>query len=85
MVKLDASLTRDVDRSPVKRRIVQAVSSLCQDVGVELIAEGVESEEERQALGFLGCRYQQGCAYGRPSRSFGWAPGDGARPGESGA
>ena len=83
VVKLDASLTHDVDKSPVKRKIVQAVRSLCQDMGVELIAEGVETEEERQTLGFLGCRYHQGFAYARPSRGFARSPADALEPGDA--
>ncbi len=89
VVKLDASLTHDIDKSPIRRKIVQAVRSLCVEMGVELVAEGVETEEERQTLGFLGCRYQQGFLYARPGRGFarptaaglgGALPGVGAGP-----
>ena len=76
VVKLDAFLTRDIDKIRVKRKIVEAIALLCRDMGVELVAEGVETEEERQTLGFLGCRYQQGFAYARPTRSFVRAPAD---------
>jgi EAL domain-containing protein (putative c-di-GMP-specific phosphodiesterase class I) len=68
VVKLDASLIHDIDKSPVKRKIVQAMAALCHDMNVEMVAEGVETEEERQTAGFLGCRYHQGFAYGRPER-----------------
>lgn len=59
-VKLDASLVCGIDRNPIKRRVVQAIMSLCREMSVELLAEGVETEEERKTLGFLGCHYHQG-------------------------
>jgi EAL domain-containing protein (putative c-di-GMP-specific phosphodiesterase class I) len=70
VVKLDASLIHGIDKSPVKRKIVQAMAALCRDMSVEMIAEGVETEEERQTAGFLGCQYHQGFAYARPERRF---------------
>jgi EAL domain-containing protein (putative c-di-GMP-specific phosphodiesterase class I) len=39
-------------------------------MSVEMIAEGIETEEERRTVGFLGCQYQQGFAYARPERRF---------------
>jgi EAL domain-containing protein (putative c-di-GMP-specific phosphodiesterase class I) len=74
VVKLDMSLTRNIDKVRVNRQIVQAMSLLCRDMGIELIAEGVETEEERQTLGFLGCQHQQGFAYARPHRGFARPP-----------
>jgi EAL domain-containing protein (putative c-di-GMP-specific phosphodiesterase class I)/CheY-like chemotaxis protein len=65
-VKLDASLVRDIDRNSIKRKIVQAMTSLCREMSVEILAEGVETEDERQTLGFLGCHQHQGSAYACP-------------------
>jgi EAL domain-containing protein (putative c-di-GMP-specific phosphodiesterase class I) len=70
VVKLDACLIRDIHKSDTKRRIVQAMVLLCRDMAIELVAEGVETDEERRTLGFLGCRLQQGFIYARPERRF---------------
>jgi len=73
VVKIDASLVRGIDHRVLQRRIVQSVVTLCRDSDIELIGEGVETEDERQALGFLGCMYHQGFAYARPARGWGHA------------
>ena len=49
LVKLDMSLVRDIDRDPVKYRLVQGIMELCPDVGIIVVGEGVETPEERDA------------------------------------
>ncbi len=73
IVKLDISLVRDIDKSPLKRRIVHTLATLCRDSGAEMVGEGVETDEERCTLGFHGCYLQQGFAYAPPHRGFAWA------------
>ena len=75
VVKLDICLVREIDKDPVKQKIVEAMAIVCRDMGVEIVAEGVETEEERQTLGRLGCHLHQGFAYGVPRRGFGRGPG----------
>jgi EAL domain-containing protein (putative c-di-GMP-specific phosphodiesterase class I) len=70
VVKLDVSLVRDIDQDAVKRKIVQSMATLCAGMRVELVAEGVETEQERQTLGFLGCYHHQGFLYAPPQRGF---------------
>lgn len=70
VVKLDMSLVRGIDQSPIKCRIVQTIAALCADSGVDLIGEGVETNEERWALGLHGCQLHQGYAYASPQRGF---------------
>jgi EAL domain-containing protein (putative c-di-GMP-specific phosphodiesterase class I) len=70
VVKLDMALVRGVDGDPVRYSVVRAMASLCQEIGVEVVAEGVETEAERRTLGEIGCEYQQGFAYARPQREF---------------
>ncbi len=77
VVKLDMSLVRDVDREPTKQRLVRSMTSLCRDMGLLLVAEGVETAGERDVLVELGCDLMQGYLFARPSReraSIRWQP-----------
>lgn len=58
-VKLDRSLTIQVD-SPDGRGIVSAIMGFAQHRGLRIVAAGVETESQAEALKELGCRYQQG-------------------------
>ena len=66
-IKLDMSLTRQLDDSPVARALAGALVSFAADVGVDVIAEGVERVEQVALLGQLGIRYAQGHLFGRPA------------------
>lgn len=65
-VKLDMSLVRGVDRSPVARHIVRSTLRLCRELRCHVIAEGVETTAEREALLSMGCDLLQGYLFGRP-------------------
>jgi EAL domain-containing protein (putative c-di-GMP-specific phosphodiesterase class I) len=69
-VKLDISLVREVHDNRTKQKIVRAMVSLCHDMGKEIIAEGVETREEYDALVELGCDFLQGYFFGRPGKTF---------------
>jgi EAL domain-containing protein (putative c-di-GMP-specific phosphodiesterase class I) len=66
LVKVDISLVRGVDSSHTKRRLIGSISELCRDLGILVVAEGVETEAERQVLVELGCDLLQGFLLGRP-------------------
>ena len=68
VVKIDMSLTRDVDREPTKRRIVQAMIRACSELNIAIITEGIETTEERDALFEDGCDLFQGYLFARPGR-----------------
>lgn len=70
MVKLDMALVRDLDKDPVKRRLASLVIQLCRDLGIEVVGEGIETRQERDALLELGCDLLQGYLFGRPSPPF---------------
>ncbi len=57
----------DLDRSPTKRIIVEALIKLGQQTGIDIVAEGIETEREFATLKELGCGYGQGYLFGRPS------------------
>ncbi len=65
-VKLDMALIRGIDTSPPRRMIVAANARLCEEMGITVIAEGVESEQELQVLKDIGIRYIQGHLLARP-------------------
>lgn len=89
LVKLDMSLVRDVDQRPVKQRTVLSLVQLAHSLGMEVVAEGVETPGECEVLCSLGCDYLQGFLFARPEPPFpglAWRPGvaaaeDGATPG----
>jgi len=68
IVKLDMTLIRDVDQSYVKRRLVRSVCEAARDLGIRVVAEGVERIEELDTTFDAGCDYFQGYLLGRPCR-----------------
>jgi EAL domain-containing protein (putative c-di-GMP-specific phosphodiesterase class I) len=69
--KLDMSLVRDVDTSAKKQSVIRAMTKLCtQDLGIQVVSEGVESAQEQDALATVGCDLMQGYLFARPGRGF---------------
>lgn len=64
-IKLDASFVRALDR-PRGVAVVGVVVSMTRALNCDLVAEGVETREQREILHRLGCRYAQGWLVGRP-------------------
>lgn len=67
ILKLDMLLIRKIDRLPVKRTIVRSILSVCHEIGAQVIAEGVETIDEYQALVDLGIELFQGYLFARPA------------------
>ncbi|MBI4511955.1 MAG: EAL domain-containing protein [Deltaproteobacteria bacterium] len=70
IVKLDMSLVRDVHREPTKRKVLQSMVSLCRDMSIVVIAEGVETPSERDAILDLGCELLQGYLFAKPATPY---------------
>jgi EAL domain-containing protein (putative c-di-GMP-specific phosphodiesterase class I) len=68
IVKLDISLVRDVDKEPTKRKLIHSMTTLCREMGMQVISEGVETVAERDTLSELGCELLQGFLFARPGR-----------------
>jgi EAL domain-containing protein (putative c-di-GMP-specific phosphodiesterase class I) len=66
VVKLDMSLIRGIDSSPVKARIVEAFGKLARELGMQVVAEGIETGSELTAVVDLGVDLVQGFLLGRP-------------------
>lgn len=69
-VKLDMTLIRNVDQSRIKQKLIASFSSLCKELEIELIAEGVETDQEKETLVELGCDLFQGYLFARPGEPF---------------
>jgi PAS domain S-box-containing protein len=65
-VKLDISITERIDENPMAHEMAAALISFADNVGMRVIAEGIETEEELDALVELGFRYGQGFHFGVP-------------------
>lgn len=63
-------LVRDIDRAPTPRAIVRGLVSTCRDLGIEVIAEGIETAGERDVLLDLGVDLLQGYLFAKPVPPF---------------
>jgi EAL domain-containing protein (putative c-di-GMP-specific phosphodiesterase class I)/ActR/RegA family two-component response regulator len=70
VVKLDMSLVRDVHQQPTKRKLIRSMAELCREMDRIVIAEGIETRSERDALADLGCDLMQGFLFARPGPAF---------------
>lgn len=66
-IKLDMHLVRGVETDPVRRTIVNSMVAMCRQLGVALVAEGVETQAEFDTLRLLGVRYLQGYLIAHPA------------------
>ena len=67
IVKLDMSLVRDLDHSPIRQKLVSSMVSLCRELDTLVVAEGIETDGERRTVTSLGCDLLQGYLLGRPA------------------
>ena len=65
-IKLDMELIRAIETSMPRRMIVEGVVRIAQSLGITIIAEGVETVAEYEALRAIGIRYIQGYLFSRP-------------------
>jgi EAL domain-containing protein (putative c-di-GMP-specific phosphodiesterase class I) len=70
LAKLDMSLVRGIDTDVRLQSIVRSMKNLCDELGVGVIAEGVETARERDMLAELGCDLLQGYLFAKPGRGF---------------
>ncbi len=65
IIKLDMELTRGVHADPVRRTIVKNLKRVCDDLGITIIAEGIETRQELEAVKDLGIDLVQGWIYAK--------------------
>ncbi|WP_369070406.1 putative bifunctional diguanylate cyclase/phosphodiesterase [Kineococcus terrestris] len=66
-LKLDRSFVRDLASCPQRVRLLRGVVALAEALALRLVAEGVETAEQRDVLLALGCPLAQGYLFGRPA------------------
>lgn len=65
-LKIDKSFVMPMTENPANREVIRTVISLAENLGFKVVAEGIESEHQRDILRSLGCDYGQGYFYSRP-------------------
>jgi EAL domain-containing protein (putative c-di-GMP-specific phosphodiesterase class I) len=65
-IKLDRQLTSGIDGDPVRRSLAAALASFAAETGAQIVAEGIETATELDAVRELGINYGQGYHLGRP-------------------
>jgi EAL domain-containing protein (putative c-di-GMP-specific phosphodiesterase class I) len=66
ILKLDMSLTREIDSDPARAALAQAMVAVADGIGGRIVAEGIETEAEWRTLAALGVGYGQGWHFSRP-------------------
>jgi EAL domain-containing protein (putative c-di-GMP-specific phosphodiesterase class I) len=59
-----------VHQSEIRQRLIGSMATLCKEMGMRVVAEGVEVVEEGESVRALGCDLVQGYLYARPGPPF---------------
>jgi EAL domain-containing protein (putative c-di-GMP-specific phosphodiesterase class I) len=70
MAKIDMSLVQGIEAAPRKQSIVRSMKLLCDELGANVVAEGVETAAERSVIEELGFDFVQGYFFAKPAREF---------------
>ena len=65
-LKIDQSFTSNLTRHPESRAVIDAVVGLSNSLKIGIVAEGIETEDDRLIVEQAGCNYAQGYLFGRP-------------------
>ncbi|MEO6364747.1 MAG: EAL domain-containing protein, partial [Luteimonas sp.] len=74
MIKIDRSFISPIGGGNTSRStaVIGAILALSHSLGLEVVAEGIETEQQRDALVAMGCVYGQGYLFGRPQPASHW-------------
>jgi EAL domain-containing protein (putative c-di-GMP-specific phosphodiesterase class I) len=66
IIKIDMDLVRGIDTQAPRQAIVRAIASLCHELGIRVLAEGIETRAERDFLASCGISLMQGYWFSKP-------------------
>jgi EAL domain-containing protein (putative c-di-GMP-specific phosphodiesterase class I)/ActR/RegA family two-component response regulator len=66
-VKIDGELVKGIDTHPLRARLVASIAGVCNDLGIPVVAEGIETASEKAEAVRAGCELLQGFLIGRPA------------------
>ncbi|MGN6441240.1 MAG: EAL domain-containing protein [Arthrobacter sp.] len=66
LMKIDMKLIRGIDTSPARQAVVAGIGSIARELGIKVLAEGIETEEEFRVLKAAGIRLFQGYWFAKP-------------------
>lgn len=66
ILKLDMGFVRQIEENEKVRKIIRAVVDMSHSIGIEVVAEGVETREQLEYLKGIGCDYIQGYYFSKP-------------------
>lgn len=67
LIKIDMDLIRHIDQQPAKQAIVRHLVRLCEEMRIDVIAEGIETPAERDFLRDAGIHLMQGYLFAKPA------------------
>jgi EAL domain-containing protein (putative c-di-GMP-specific phosphodiesterase class I) len=65
-LKIDRSFVRDICEDPNDANIVQTITVMADNLGIKVVAEGVETVEQQELLTSFGCQQVQGFLFSPP-------------------
>ncbi|MFA4903758.1 MAG: bifunctional diguanylate cyclase/phosphodiesterase [Desulfobaccales bacterium] len=74
LVKIDCHFIANIDQVPIKYNLVDAIATACHRMGIKIVAEGIEREEELTIILDMGIELLQGFYLGRPSPQLKTSP-----------
>ena len=66
-VKIDRSFIKDLETEPESLHLVETILRLAEGLGLDVVAEGIETQEQLSKLASLGCGFGQGYFFSRPA------------------
>jgi EAL domain-containing protein (putative c-di-GMP-specific phosphodiesterase class I) len=67
IVKIDMDLVRGIDGHPPRQAIVKGIVQICHELDIRVLAEGIETSQERDFLAHCGIELMQGYLFCRPA------------------
>lgn len=66
VLKLDKSMIDNISSNPKTKAVVESISEICTKLGIDMVAEGIETEEQFSTLRSCGVGLAQGFLFSRP-------------------